>query len=72
VNIEGTAEFGSVPIEVGEEDVPTYPVKNGDGFHGMSGRQERRQSDVEMSDEIIALPVIPLHSIAYIGSSLCR
>jgi len=42
VNIEGTAEFGSVPIEVGEEDVPAYPVRNRDGLHSMSGRQERR------------------------------
>jgi len=40
VNIEGTAEFGSVPIEVGEEDVPTYPVKDRDGLHSVSGRQE--------------------------------
>jgi hypothetical protein len=68
VNVERAAELGSVSIEVGDEDVPTYPVDNCDGLHIMARRQERRQSDVKMCDKIIALFL--LRSVADTGSGL--
>ena len=59
-------------IEVGNEDVPTYSVGNRDRFHYMRGRQERRQSDVKMCNELIALFVILFCSPANTGPSLWR
>ena len=44
-----------MPVEVSDEDVPTDPVSDCDGLHVMGRRQERRQSNVEMNDEIVAL-----------------
>lgn len=46
VNAERTAEFRSVPVEVGNEDTPAYTVDDSYGLHLVSRSHERRQSDV--------------------------
>ena len=40
-------------IEVGDENAPTYPVGDRDGFHRMGRGQERWKSEAEMHDEIV-------------------
>ena len=59
-----------MPVEVGDKDVPTYPVSNCNGLHRMTRSQGRRQSDVEMRDEIIVLFVF--RSTIATGSTLGR